>query len=157
MAAFFKKIVFIGALLWLGVLCLPASSRADCPPSVSGKLEELSKEFQALRRRKPPNPWGEFYQHKADVMDSLRQCLDAEKANEKRIIQLMGKPDRVARRGSPLYEWAYDSIHYTETPVGIEKAKEALIYEWRGMHDFLFFITDGEKGIISAWWAALDR
>jgi len=128
---------------------------AECLPDVAARLEKTAQEYREMRKISP-SPSNEFTQRKADVMDELRQCLEAGKVDRKRIIQLMGAPDHVARKGSDLYQWALHSLKFSETPRGLEKAKDALIYEWRGLHDFMFFITDGKQPMISGWWMAME-
>jgi hypothetical protein len=128
---------------------------AECLPDAATRLEKTAQEYREMRKISPP-PSKVFTQRKAEVMDELRQCLEVGKADQKRIIQLMGSPDHLAKKGSDLYQLALHSLKFSETPRGLEKAKDALIYEWRGLHDFMFFITDGKQLIISGWWMAME-
>ena len=128
---------------------------ADCNPTLATQLPALGRDYREMREvslRGDP----EWDARMAKAMDQLRQCLDAEHAGKKRVLELLGKPDRVAKPNSMLYRMAVSSLKASETPPDLERSREALIYQWRGLHDFLFFLSDGKRILVSAWWAALD-
>jgi len=144
-------------LLLFLILLSPTLVFADCPRTTLANLPALSREYRELRKTpSEPKPSTEFIQHKAEVMDQLRQCLDYMKADRKLVVDTLGAPDRIVKKGELLYKMAFDSVKFSETPPHLDQAKEALIYEWRGLHDFMFFLMDGKKVILSSWWAALE-
>ena len=66
--------------------------------------------------------------------------------SERRIIQIMGKPDKTASKQHPV------DHHFDQ----LKEDERILIYTWRGMHDFLFFRIKDNKLVYKDWYYALE-
>jgi hypothetical protein len=55
----------------------------------------------------------------------------------------MGEPDRVVHPGDPLWGLAEN-----------DGADALFVYEWRGLHDFLFFAIANDRVLRAGWWMA---
>jgi hypothetical protein len=66
---------------------------------------------------------------------------------------LLAPPDLTASEGDDLFDLV-NSLPEFEKPA--TDPYELLIYYWRGMHDFLYFTSQGETIIVSGWWYAGD-
>lgn len=64
------------------------------------------------------------------------------------IVAVLGEPDASARGGDEL--WALAAPVVTDA-TGLTM----LVYEWRGRHDFIFFVVDDAGHVVTAdWWMA---
>lgn len=111
-------------------------------------LQDLGAEFRELRSVRghfggggwveAVDAWGG---RKHQLMQELGEALAD--APEIRIQEIMGPPDCVSRPGD--LSW---------TLVAPPAGTHLLVYEWRGMHDFLYFARDGSAALGSGWWMA---
>jgi hypothetical protein len=116
-------------------------------------LEEMSKQFYDIREQKGHFDGGEWNNdvdlwsgRKHILMQALSNRLDAISAGKRRVIEVMGKPDRVVSRATAEFE---------ELPVENSDG-EILIYYWRNSHDYLYFKCGLKAGCESAWQYALE-
>jgi hypothetical protein len=64
------------------------------------------------------------------------------------LISLLGQPDHIVKGGDPLA----DQIKSLPANERFTNVDEFLVYEWRGTHDFLFFVIQDGRPIGSDWW-----
>jgi len=121
-------------------------------------LEQIAAEYRSLR----PTPgqfggglWNEdvdqWMGRKHKLMLELSSRLSGAQRDQAAIVQLLGPPDRIERAGDTYFELA------TSEPglaASASEQAEILIYYWRGTHDFLYFVKEGETVIGSDWWLA---
>jgi len=129
---------------------LGSSSVARAQP---GSTESLGAELGRLRRT--PGHFGggtwsdeidAFGGRKHEVMEILASRLGVPGTPSARLLAIMGPPDERVRSGTEL--WA-DSV-YGPAAAGLE----ALVYHWRGRHDFLYFLVRRRRVVRSGWWMA---
>jgi len=68
------------------------------------------------------------------------------------LVALLGPPDHIPTEGDPLYKHI-ESLPTYQTFAGSD---EFLIYEWRGTHDFLFFVVHNDQVESAGWWYAWE-
>lgn len=146
--------------------------RSEGPPSVGAEREPtrgaepeasapdedtrtLAAEYRALRAIPGHFGGGEWNDavdraggRKQVVLAALGERLGDGHSSRAEVEALLGPPDDVLRPGDPLYAAALRD----DAP----KAVEALVYRWRGMHDFLYFASDGRRVLSSGWWFAWE-
>lgn len=110
-------------------------------------VDALGAEFRQLREIPGHFGGGEWCDdvdawngRKHRVMTDLGEALA--QASEQRIRAVMGPPDPA--EGA----WAL-----VRPPEG---ATHLLVYRWRGMHDFLYFVRAGDEARGSGWWMAYE-
>lgn len=111
------------------------------------QVDALGAEFRDLRQV-PGHFGGGGWNSEVDawngrkhrVMEALGEALA--RAPEERITAVMGPPD------DPAGAWSL-----VQPPAG---TTHLLVYRWRGMHDFLYFLRSGSEGRGSGWWMALE-
>lgn len=111
-------------------------------------LQDLGAEFRELRTVRGHFGGGSWVEavdawggRKHQIMGELGEALA--KAPESCIREIMGPPDAVSHPGD--LSW---------TLVGPAAGTHLLVYEWRGMHDFLYFTRDGSAALGYGWWMA---
>jgi hypothetical protein len=109
--------------------------------SQSTHLRAVARRYRALRWRKL-DEWGS---EKHRIMTELGALLGAGSYEVSALRRYMGAPDHVARKGSTAWTFAMPQN---------ENTTAIWVYEWRGMHDFLFFETDGKKVLRSDFFFA---
>lgn len=68
------------------------------------------------------------------------------------LTELLQQPDHTVQGGDdPLYELIQTLPAYETSQ---EEAAQFLVYEWRGVHDFLFFVCENGRITGSDWWYA---
>lgn len=119
---------------------------------VAADLTALGAEYRALREVKghfQGGEWRDEVDHwkgrKHAVMAELGEELGIPGTQESQILEVMGPPDERAEPESSAWRLVEpgDGTHL-------------LIYRWRGMHDFLYFVCDGPSVRRSGWWMALE-
>lgn len=166
-----KRLVLI--LVCLLPACLPATddietsvtaypSEAATNPTptitVDAETRELIAEYLTLR----PVPgqftsgsWNEdvdlWQGRKHSAMLELGTRLGTGNFNCTQLTQLLEQPDHTVQGGDPLHDLIQTLPTY-EPPHN--EAAEFLIYEWRGIHDFLFFVCEDGRITGSDWWYA---
>lgn len=123
--------------------------------AMTASLAELGAEFRALRAQPghfsggtwndAVDKWGG---RKQQVMIALAEALGGGKHTRSEIVAVMGEPDQILKPHDLMYRQAYDGRN--------PRVRVLLVYEWRGMHDFLFFTSDGQRVFAADWWAALE-
>ncbi|KAJ3103860.1 hypothetical protein HDU97_009779 [Phlyctochytrium planicorne] len=130
---------------------------------VSAEVVALGQQFQQLRTVKGHFEGGEFdkdvdgfngAKHKA--MLALEKGLGVQGTPASAVIEVMGKPDRVAPRDQEtLHGMPGPSV---PAPVVSSGADDAvyLIYNWRGSHDYLRFLVSNDAVVTASWYQALE-
>jgi hypothetical protein len=115
----------------------------------------LSAEFKSLRVQSghfSGGSWNEavdkFGGRKHEVMLNLEEALGDGTHARSEVVALLGEPDQVLRAGETMFRDSYNG--------GDPRVSELLVYQWRGMHDYLFFTSDGAQVLGSAWWNAWE-
>lgn len=126
-----------------------------CVAAVAASTADLGAEFRVLRQQPghfsggawndDVDKWGG---RKHQVMAELAKRLGDGKHSRAEIVAIMGSPDHTLRPGDTMYREAYGG----DDP----RVRELFVYEWRGMHDFLFFTSDGTHIFAADWWMALE-
>ena len=64
------------------------------------------------------------------------------------VVRLLGRPDAIVRPGDEL--WGLVAIDLTaQSPID-----QALVYQWRGWHDFQFYAIRDRRVVQVGWWMA---
>lgn len=126
----------------------PTSKRQARRSDYETELTTIGREFAQYRTRLRMSP----HTHDADlwawngpfhtVMARLGQGLGDGAHTEREVQQLMGAPGRRFRGG----EWT--------GALWVPSAETHLIYEWRGGHDYLYFIVKHGRVVGARWWLA---
>ncbi len=155
----------LGAILLILALAGCASqSRAHGDAAKAGgcnlsmDFENLAAEFRSLRTVKghfEGGPWNadvdKWMGRKHEVMIQMASRLGTGGCRRREVIQWLGPPDLIAREGDPTFDLINRSPRFGKPAKG---PYELLIYYWRGMHDFLYFTSQGETMVNSGWWYA---
>jgi hypothetical protein len=137
------------------------SATSSRPAVESMGLTALAAEYRALRTlrghsSRPPGKWLDAVDaaggRKDRVMGELGKRLGAGTTRLDPLTALLGAPDDVARPGSTLWALAMS----VRRPDGGGAVDELEVYEWRGLHDLLFFEVRQGRVLRSDWWAAGD-
>lgn len=125
-------------LLWMMALALGAAAEIPEPAREYRQLRTQVGHFQGGAWNDQVDRWGG---RKQQLMSLLGERLA--QAQESTIREWMGEPDEVwlPRKGQ---RWMVNN----------DQQHRILIYRWRGMHDFLYFVMDGPKSLGSHWWMA---
>ena len=67
------------------------------------------------------------------------------------LTHLLQQPDHTIQGGDPLHDLIQTLPTYDTSP---EEDTRFLVYEWRGTHDFLFFVCEDGRITGSDWWYA---
>jgi hypothetical protein len=138
-----------------------AQSPSSLPPTVTSspiddELKQLATAFSSLRATPGHFDGGEWNNdvdqwqgRKHTLMLELASRLGTGDTSRSTLTDLLGPPDHIVKGGDPLLD-LIQTVPAYQTAV----ADEYLVYEWRGTHDFLFFV--GQDGRITAadWWYA---
>lgn len=123
--------------------------------AIAVSIADLGAEFRLLRQQ-PGHFSGGAWNDDVDkwdgrkhrVMIALAKALGDGSHSNAEIVAVMGEPDAVLKPGQYMFGLAYDGRD--------PRVRELVVYEWRGMHDFLFFTSDGESVFGADWWMALE-
>jgi hypothetical protein len=160
------SVLFLGAVLILASApeARPKESGADCH-KLSVKVRALITEYQELRERRRQLPEGSYDKDLRDhggklhsVLASLGNELGHPPFTKRIIVECVGEPDAIknGREMAP-YLGIYDrDVGKAGRKPDRKKDRQNLVYEWRGGHDFMFFIV--ERGVIvdHGWWFAYE-
>ena len=121
-------------------------------------IEDIAAEFRGLRSVQGHFDGGDWNDdvdkwmgRKHRLMIQLGTHMGSGGYGRAKVVRLLGSPDRTASPGDDLFELV-DSLPEFERPT--TGPYEFLIYYWRGTHDFLYFISQGETILNSGWWYA---
>ena len=139
--------------------CAGATS-APGAPVATAPIEDIAAEFRSLRTLKGHFEGGiwnddldKWMGRKHQLMIQLGSRLGAGEYSKAQVIQLLAPPDLTASEGDDLFDLVSSLPEFEKPATG---PYEFLIYYWRGMHDFLYFTSQGETIIVSGWWYAGD-
>ena len=131
---------------------LPSST-----PPFAHNLVLLAEEFQALRGIPGQFSGGEWVDEvdqwqgrKHQVMLALAEQVSREEFNRSQLTTLLGPADHIVTGGDALFE----QIQNLPGDESVALSNEFLVYEWRGIHDFLFFAIQDDRILASGWWYA---
>lgn len=126
-----------------------------CVAAVAASTAELGAEFRVLRQQPghfSGGAWSDDVDRwggrKHQVMTALAEALGDGKHTRAEVVAVMGEPDHVLTPRDPMFGQAYDGDD--------RRVRELVVYEWRGMHDFLFYTSDGQNVFGADWWMALE-
>ncbi len=121
-------------------------------------LSQAGKEFQKLRAIKghfdggPFNPevdgWKGF---KHQLMTHIAQKIKNQSISESELLSILGPPDKRLTEGECYTQLVKTLPDYKRF---LKKESVILIYQWRGNHDVLFFISQSDSIVRTAWWHA---
>lgn len=125
------------------------------PAMAAASVADLAVEFRLLRQQQghfSGGAWNDDVDRwdgrKHRVMVALGEALGDGKHSRAEILAMMGEPDHVLKPGQRMFGIAYDGND--------PRVRELLVYQWRGMRDFLFFTSDGKRVFAADWWMALE-
>ena len=125
----------------------------------------LINQYQELRERRRHLPDGAYDKDLRDhggklhaVLQSLGTVLGHPPYTRKIIVGCLGKPDAIRNdiqmaRYLGIYERERKK---TERNPSAKRDREYLVYEWRGGHDFMFFINEDGLIVDHGWWFAYE-
>lgn len=126
-----------------------------CVAAVAASTADLGAEFRVLRQQAghfSGGTWNDDVDRwggrKHQVMIALAEALGDGKHSRSEIVAVMGEPDHVLTPRDMMFRQAYGGRD--------PRVRELIVYEWRGMHDFLFFTSDGKTVLGADWWMALE-
>jgi hypothetical protein len=85
------------------------------------------------------------------LMIELGERLGTGAYSRSQVVDLLGKPDAIARQGDALYDRIRDRGEFAG-PSG--EVEAFLVYHWRGEHDFMYLIVREEAILGAGWWYA---
>jgi hypothetical protein len=113
---------------------------------VKGKpIERISDEYKLLKVSVDKECCRNYGSGLMKIMEVLSDSIELN-TNEERIIKIMGMPDTYASDEHPIEH------HFTQ----LGKNEKILIYYWRGLHDFLYFVLLSNLLVSKHWYYALD-
>lgn len=160
-------------IIFCFVGCAPAANDPDRPTTaaeptaqpesaapVDDALKELAAEFISLRPAVGQfnggswNPEVDRWQGpKHEVMIELGDRLGSGLYTCSQLTDLLQPPDHTVQGGDPLHELIQTLPAY-ETETAPNETTQFLVYEWRGTHDFLFFVCEDGRITAADWWYA---
>jgi hypothetical protein len=166
-----KRLVLI--LVCLLPACLPAADVSRTPETISPneltdsptptitvdtETKDLLTEYLALRHvpgQFSGGQWNEdidsWLGRKHTVMLELETRLGTGDYSCTQLTDLLQQPDHSVQGGDPLHDLIQTLPTY-EPPQN--ETAHFLVYEWRGTHDFLFFVCEDGRITTADWWYA---
>lgn len=155
-------------IFWVG--CAPANPARSPEPSITptpttasdapidAETEALAAEFIALRSvpgQFNGGAWNadvdQWEGPKHTVMRQLADRLVNGRYTCTQLTNLLQPPDHTVQGGDPLHDLIQASPIYETIQA---EADQFLVYEWRGTHDFLFFVCADGRITAADWWYA---
>jgi len=122
------------------------------------EIEELIETYLTLRPvlgQFNGGTWNEavdsWVGRKHTAMLELAAALSGRDFSCTQLTQLLQQPDHTVQGGDPLHDLIQTLPAYDTGP---EEDTNFLVYEWRGTHDFLFFVCEDGRITGSDWWYA---
>jgi hypothetical protein len=159
-------------ILFAGVIAIavgPPLARSNQPDSpcegLDRKVAALVDQYKELRERRRHLPDGVYDKDLRDhggklhrVLASLGTELGHPPFTKKMIIGCLGEPDLTwnhARIAPYLGIYERERSKSGRKPE-TKRDREYLIYQWRGGHDFMFFINEDGLIVDHGWWFAYE-
>lgn len=140
------------------------SKQAACQ-ILEPKIVALISRYEELRERRSKLPQGTFDEDvQADggslhrVLNALGRELGHPPYTKEIITACLGEPDALRDRKQMGYflDIYHNQLRKAGRKVEEKEGREYLIYFWRGMHDFLFFIVEDGRVMDHGWWFAYE-
>jgi hypothetical protein len=166
-----KRLVLI--LVCLLPACLPAANApqsdvaasssttiANSTPTipVDPETRKLIEEYLMLRLVQGQFTGGNWNEdvdlwmgRKHTAMLELGTMLSTSDFSCPQLIELLQQPDHTVQGGDPLHDLIQTLPAYATLQ---DEATQFLVYEWRGTHDFLFFVCEDGRITAADWWYA---
>jgi hypothetical protein len=153
------------ALLFTGLSFAQGKDSAGGCEGMSKEVAVLVRQYRELRQRRSRLPRGERDPDLSDdggklskVLSRLGTELGQPPYTKRAIVECLGAPDAVKnhRQMSPLLGIYNRELERAGRKVLKKSNRQYLIYFWRGWHDFLFFISEGDKIVDHGWWFAYE-
>ena len=134
------------------------SPEPDNLPPIDAETRQLAEEFLTLRPIAGQFSGGswqadvdQWQGRKHTVMIELGTRLGNGRYACSQLTNLLEQPDHIVQGGDSLHDLIqtlpiYDTIASETT--------QFLVYEWRGTHDFLFFVCEDGRITAADWWYA---
>lgn len=150
------------------VFALPAARSNESDSQCQGldkKVVALINQYKELRERRRHLPDGAYDKDLRDhggklhrVLESLGTALGHLPSTRKIIVGCLGEPDAIRNdiqmaRYLGIYEREQKK---TKGEPRAKRDREYLVYEWRGGHDFMFFISEDGLIVDHGWWFAYE-
>ncbi len=164
-----QKWLFLIFAIWLAG-CAPAavnSQTAVTPtpentpspePEIDAETKALAADFIALRSEMGQfngGSWNEavdqWQGRKHTTMMALGDRLGNGRFSCSQLTDLLHPPDHTVQGGDPLYELIQTTPIFEAIQ---DETAQFLVYEWRGTHDFLFFVCEDGRITAADWWYA---
>lgn len=159
-----KILILVTTLCLASVSALPPSldaktvSPQEKPKVMALTLEEAGEKFQSMRVLKGHfnggtwnhlvDPW---MGSKHKLMIHIARLISSRPTTEPELLSLLGPPDDRLHSGdyfSRLISSLPDHHDFTRGGCSL------LVYQWRGNHDVLFFVSQSGSIIKTGWWHA---
>lgn len=158
--------VFVSAILFLagGTTARANGSDSQCQ-GLDKKVVALIKQYKELRERRRHLAEGVYDKDLQDhgaklhqVLQSLGTELGHPPSTRKVIVECLGEPDAIrnAVQMAPYLGIYENERRKTGREPGAKRDREYLVYEWRGGHDFMFFINEDGLIVDHGWWFAYE-
>lgn len=156
--------IFVFAILASGIAAPADQSDSQCQ-GLDKKVVALINQYKELRERRRHLPDGAYdkdlrnYGGKLHrVLQSLGTELGHPPYTRKVIVGCLGEPDAIR---NDIQMTQYLGIYERERSktgqeAGAKREREYLVYEWRGGHDFMFFISENGLIVDHGWWFAYE-
>ena len=155
---------FLSAILFLagGTVARANHSNSQCQ-GLDKKVVALINQYEELRERRRHLPDGAYDKDLRDhggklhrVLQSLGTELGHPPYTRKIIVGCLGEPDAIR---NDIQMARYLGIYERERSKTGRKPRakrEYLVYDWRGGHDFMFFINEDGLIVDHGWWFAYE-
>lgn len=146
-----KAVPVFALCVCVAAVCLIAFSSVGLGQSRVGTgkdFESLAADYVRMRSERDGAPderiprlsdWGAAMH---TTMSDLGERAVAERVRERRLVALLGEPDKIARSGDR---------HAT---VRVPPHEHHVLYWWRGGHDYLYFVIRRGRVADARWWYA---
>ena len=148
-----------------GAALAPAEDAGDVCQGLDRKVAALAGEYRELRERRRLLPEGvddkDLRHHGGklhNVLSALGVALGRPPQTKRRIVSCLGEPDAVKNdeQMGPYLDIYRRELRKTGRELAEKSGREYLIYQWRGGHDFLFFISEDGNIVDHGWWFAYE-
>jgi hypothetical protein len=129
--------------------------------NLSVKAADLAREYRELRakrRHQAPGVSVPELDGSGGSLERILSVLGVELGHPPNtrtmIVKYLGEPDAIlGNRKMAKFLGIYER---TQRKSALKSERKYLIYFWRGWHDFLFFISEGDVIVDHGWWFAYE-